>query len=75
MRLNKFLVLTIVAILLSAPVYAATCGDNNAQGNEECDGTDLRGYDCATSTKTIQMIMIHKTHQHTVVLYAVAAVL
>jgi hypothetical protein len=27
-----------------------TCGDNNAEGSEVCDGTDLKGEDCKTLT-------------------------
>ncbi|MFA6088924.1 MAG: DUF4215 domain-containing protein [Candidatus Woesearchaeota archaeon] len=35
-----------IVFILSSFSFAVHCGDNNAQGNEECDGTDLRGYMC-----------------------------
>lgn len=30
------------------PVFGATCGNDVAEGNEQCDGTDVRGYTCPT---------------------------
>lgn len=39
--------LIVFVLLLALPTaFAATCGDNNAQGGEQCDGADLRGYSC-----------------------------
>jgi len=35
-----------ILLLLSGMVSAASCGNGNAEGNEECDGADLRGYSC-----------------------------
>ncbi len=49
MKSLKFLVIFVVILtLFSMTVFAATCGDGVAQGNEECDGSDVRGYTCPT---------------------------
>jgi hypothetical protein len=50
MRLIVLLALLSILLLpiVSPTVLAATCGDGVAEGGEECDGADLRGYDCTT---------------------------
>ncbi len=37
-----------VALALVSTVLAATCGDGVAEGKEQCDGGDFRGYTCGT---------------------------
>jgi len=39
---------TVLFFLLTGTVSAASCGNNNAEGSEECDGADLRGYTCSS---------------------------
>ncbi|MFH1054999.1 MAG: DUF4215 domain-containing protein [Candidatus Altiarchaeota archaeon] len=41
----------VLFLLMLGTASAASCGNNNAEGSEECDGTDLRGYNCNTICK------------------------
>ncbi|MBW2995545.1 hypothetical protein KY312_04270 [Candidatus Woesearchaeota archaeon] len=44
--MKKIFTILVMLLLFSAATFAATCGNNQAEGNEECDGTDLRGFAC-----------------------------
>lgn len=47
MDVKKLIILTVL-VILSYTVSAAHCGDGKAEGGEQCDSNDLRGYSCGT---------------------------
>jgi len=44
--MKKTILFMAIVFIMSSNSLAASCGNNNAEGNEECDGSDLRGYTC-----------------------------
>ena len=49
--MNSYKILTILILILtlfSTSGFAATCRDGVAEGNEQCDENDFRGYTCPT---------------------------
>jgi len=48
MKTTKLLLFFWIICILSTYTFAATCGNNNAEGSEQCDGQDLRDITCQT---------------------------